>query len=146
MGWTLLLMGRNSLEGSYMFIAATNNSTLHIAAFRSHAGFGRRIIEVKPKQAFLTQGDQADSIFYLCTGRVRLTFVSQNGKETTITLLSAGDFVGKESLAAVLGLRLATATAEISCTALEIPKYQAFPEIATFVQSTKRRTGRSVQQ
>ena len=46
--------------------------------------------------------------------------VSQNGKEATITLLSAGDFVGEESLAAVPGLRLATATAANTCTALKI--------------------------
>ena len=46
--------------------------------------------------------------------------VSQNGKEATITLLSAGDFVGEESLAAVPGLRLATATAINTCTALKI--------------------------
>jgi CRP/FNR family cyclic AMP-dependent transcriptional regulator len=46
--------------------------------------------------------------------------VSQSGKEATITLLSAGDFVGEESLAAVLGMRLATATAVSTCSALKI--------------------------
>ena len=48
--------------------------------------------------------------------------VSQNGKEATITLLSAGDFVGEESLAAIVGLRLATATAVNTCTALKISR------------------------
>jgi CRP-like cAMP-binding protein len=76
-----------------------------------HAGLGRRIIDLKPEQTFFTQGDPADSVFYLQSGRAKLTVVSQNGKEATITLLSAGDFVGEESLAAVPGLRLATATA-----------------------------------
>jgi CRP-like cAMP-binding protein len=46
--------------------------------------------------------------------------VSQKGKEATITLLSAGEFVGEESLAAIAGLRLATATAVNACTALKI--------------------------
>jgi CRP-like cAMP-binding protein len=46
--------------------------------------------------------------------------VSQSGKEATITLLSAGDFVGEESLAAVSGLRMATATAVNVCSALKI--------------------------
>jgi CRP-like cAMP-binding protein len=46
--------------------------------------------------------------------------VSHKGKEATITLLSAGDFVGEESLAAVPGLRLSTATAVNECTALRI--------------------------
>ncbi len=75
---------------------------------------------MKPKQAFFTQGDPADSVFYLQSGRARLTVVSQSGKEATITLLSAGDFVGEESLASVPGMRLATATAVNICSALKI--------------------------
>jgi CRP/FNR family cyclic AMP-dependent transcriptional regulator len=97
-----------------------NNSTFDPAVFLAHAGLGRRIIEVKPQQAFFTQGDQADSVFYLQSGRAKLTVVSHNGKEATITLLSAGDFVGEESLAAVLGMHLATATAVSTCSALKI--------------------------
>ena len=97
-----------------------NSSTFDPAAFLAHAGLGRRIIELKPKEAFFTQGDQADSVFYLQSGRAKLTVVSQSGKEATITLLSAGDFVGEESLAAVFGMRLATATAVSTCSALKI--------------------------
>ena len=92
------------------------------AAFLSSAGLGRRIVELQPKETFFTQGDPADSLFYLQTGRARLTVVSQFGKEATITLLTAGDFVGEESLATVAGLRLATATAENACIALKIGK------------------------
>ena len=54
--------------------------------------------------------------------RVKLTVVSTNGKEATIALLSAGDFVGEESIAGVVGLRLATATAITACTALKIER------------------------
>jgi CRP/FNR family cyclic AMP-dependent transcriptional regulator len=112
-----------------MFIAEKSNSTFDAAAFLSHSGPGRRIVEVKPKQAFFTQGDRADSIFYLWKGRARLTVVSQNGKEATITLLSAGDFVGEESLAEVPGVRLATATANIPCIALEIKRKEMIREM-----------------
>jgi CRP/FNR family cyclic AMP-dependent transcriptional regulator len=97
-----------------------NSPTFDPAAFLAHAGLGRRIVEVKPKQTFFTQGDQADSVFYLQSGRARLTVVSQSGKEATITLLLAGDFVGEESLSTVPGLRLATATAVSTCSALNI--------------------------
>jgi CRP/FNR family transcriptional regulator, cyclic AMP receptor protein len=97
-----------------------NKSAFDPAAFLSHAGLGRRIIEVKPKHAFFTQGDQANSVFYLQSGRARITVVSPSGKEATITLVSAGDFVGEESLASVPGLRMATATALSACTALRI--------------------------
>jgi CRP-like cAMP-binding protein len=92
------------------------------AAFLANAGLGRRIVDFKPKDTFFCQGDPTDSVFYLQKGRARLTVVSQNGKEATITLLSAGDFVGEECLAAVVGLRLATATAVNTCTALKIKR------------------------
>lgn len=95
-------------------------STFDPAVFLAQAGLGRRIVEVKPDQSFFSQGDQADSVFYLQKGRAKVTVVALNGKEATITLLSAGDFVGEESLAAVHGLRLATATAVNACTALKI--------------------------
>jgi CRP/FNR family transcriptional regulator, cyclic AMP receptor protein len=92
------------------------------AAFLANAGLGRTIVEVKPKQTFFCQGDIADSVFYLQKGRARLTVVSQSGKEATITLLSASDFVGEESLAAIVGLYMATATAVNTCTALKISR------------------------
>ena len=92
------------------------------AAFLANAGLGRVIVELKPKQTFFCQGDTADSVFYLQKGRARVTVVSQNGKEATITLLSAGDFVGEESLAAIIGLHMATATAVNTCSALMISR------------------------
>jgi CRP/FNR family transcriptional regulator, cyclic AMP receptor protein len=91
-------------------------------AFLAEAGLGRRIVQLKPKQAFFSQGGPADSIFYLQSGRAKLTVVSEKGKEATITLFSVGDFVGEESLATVGGLRLATATAVTACTALKIDR------------------------
>jgi CRP/FNR family cyclic AMP-dependent transcriptional regulator len=89
-------------------------------AFLASAGLGRRIIELKPKENFFSQGDPADAVYYLQKGRAKLTVVSKVGKEATITLLSARDFVGEEALAAFAGLRLATATAVTQCTALKI--------------------------
>ena len=103
-----------------MLMTNKDNSTFDPAAFLAHAGLGRRIIDMKPDQTFFAQGEPADSVFYLQSGRAKLTVVSHEGKEATITLLSAGDFVGEESLAAVPGLRLATATAITACTALKI--------------------------
>jgi len=91
-----------------------------VAAFLAHAGLGRRIVQLAPKQAIFSQGDPADAVFYLQNGRAKVTVVSQAGKEATITLLSAGDFVGEESLVTVHGLRLTTATAITACTALKI--------------------------
>jgi len=97
-------------------------SGFDVAAFLATAGLGRRIIQLAPKDAFFSQGDPADSIFYLQRGRARVTVVSASGKEATIALLAGGDFVGEEALAAMAGLRLATATAITACTALRISR------------------------
>ncbi len=102
----------------------SQNVPFDAEAFLASGGLGRKIVRLKPKQTFFAQGNSADSIFYLQKGRAKLTVVSTTGKEATITLLSAGDFVGEESLVAVAGLRLATATAITVCTALRIERQE----------------------
>lgn len=91
-------------------------------AFLMSAGLGRRIVDLGPGESFFSQGDRAESVFYLQKGRARVTVVSHAGKEATITLVSAGDFVGEGALATVPGLRLSTATAITACTALRISR------------------------
>jgi len=90
------------------------------AAFLANAGFGRRIVQLAPKEAFYTQGDRADAIFYLQRGTAKVTVVSTVGKEATITLLGAGDFLGESALSSTKTLRLSTATAITACTAMKI--------------------------
>ena len=91
-------------------------------AFLAEAGLGRKIVQLKAKQSFFSQGGLADTLFYLQRGRAKLTVVSKNGKEATIALLSMGDFIGEESLATVGGRHLTTATAITACKALEIER------------------------
>ncbi len=86
------------------------------------AGLGRKIIQVEPRRNFFAQGEPADCIFYLQTGRAKLTVISKSGKEATIALLGPGDFVGEESMAGTPSLRMATATAIVPCTALKIER------------------------
>ncbi len=92
------------------------------AEFLASTGLGRRVVELANGETFFTQGDPADSVFYLQKGRARLTVVSQAGKEATIALLTADEFIGEGALAAVPGLRLSTATAVNACTALKISR------------------------
>ncbi len=92
------------------------------SVFLAEAGLGRRIVHLKARQAFFTQGSAADCVFYIQSGRAKLTVVSKNGKEATITLLSAGQFAGEESIAGPVGLRMATATAITTCVALKIER------------------------
>ena len=98
------------------------SSTFDPAVYLAHAGLGRIVVELKKGENFFTQGDQADSVFYLQNGRARLTVVSQSGKEATVSLLCSGDFVGESALAAIPGLRLSTATALCNCSALRIDR------------------------
>ena len=92
------------------------------ADFLAKAGLGRRPVHLNPSDAFFSQGNPADAIFYLQNGRAKLTVVSSSGKEATISLLADGDFVGEESLASVGGSRMATATAITACSALRIDR------------------------
>jgi len=92
------------------------------ADFLTNAGPGRRIIRLKAKNTFFTQGTRADCVFYLQSGRAKLTVVSKVGKEATITLLVPGDFIGEESIAGVVVLRMATATAITGCVAVRIER------------------------
>ena len=94
--------------------------TFDAASFLAKAGLGRRIIQLKSRQTFFSQGETADSVFYLQKGRAKLTVVSHSGKVATIALLNEGDFIGEEALATVGGLRLATATAITACSTMKI--------------------------
>jgi len=94
------------------------------AQFLHNAGLGRRIVQLQPNETFFSQGNRADSIFYLQKGRAKLTVVSVHGKEATITILGVGDFVGEESLASMGELRMATATAITACAALKIDRQE----------------------
>ncbi len=96
--------------------------TFDLATFLENAGVGRKVVHMQPKQVFFLQGSPADSIFYLRTGNAKLTVVSPDGKEATVALLTSGEFIGEESLASVGGLHLATATAIVVCTALQIAR------------------------
>jgi CRP/FNR family cyclic AMP-dependent transcriptional regulator len=91
-------------------------------SFLANAGLGRKIVNFKPSANLFAQGSPADFVLYLQSGRAKLTVVSKAGKEATITLLSAGDFIGEESIAGPQGLRMATATAITACSALKIER------------------------
>ena len=62
-------------------MVAAENGTFDAVAFLKYAGLGRRIVQLKPKDVFFAQGNPADFVFYLQTGRAKLTVVSKNGKE-----------------------------------------------------------------
>ena len=93
-------------------------------AFLSTEGPGRTILRHKSRQHFFTQGSQADAVFYLRTGRAKLTIVSKKGKEATVTLLAPGDFFGEESMAEAEAIRCTSAVAITLCVALRVDRIQ----------------------
>lgn len=99
-----------------------HNHAFDPTAFLSSVGPGRKIAELEPEQIFFNRDDPADSIYYLKKGRAKLSVVSASGKQATITLLFPGDFFGEDSLTAAPGLRMATAMAVNTCTALKIQR------------------------
>jgi CRP/FNR family cyclic AMP-dependent transcriptional regulator len=103
-------------------MATESKSGFDVDAFLANAGPGRKIVQLRAAQAFFSQGDPADSVFYLQKGRVKITVASADGKEATIRLVLAGDFFGEKAMAAEPGLRVTTATAMTACTALKIAR------------------------
>jgi CRP/FNR family cyclic AMP-dependent transcriptional regulator len=89
--------------------------------FLATIGEGRKILAVQKKQTIFTQGDGADAVFYIQTGRVRLTVVSKVGKEATIGILKEGDFFGEGALAGQK-VRMGSAAAMTDCELLRVNK------------------------
>src|SRR6266481_7876939 len=77
--------------------------------FLSKVGKGRTIADYSKNQVVFSQGDQADAVFYIQKGKLKLTVVSNAGKEAIIAILGPGDFLGEGCLAAQ-PVRLSTAT------------------------------------
>ncbi|MGA1985769.1 MAG: Crp/Fnr family transcriptional regulator [Candidatus Sulfotelmatobacter sp.] len=89
--------------------------------FLATIGEGRKIVQLPKKQTIFTQGDKADSVFYVQKGKVRLTVVSKTGKEATIGIVGEGNFFGEGSLAGQL-LRMGSAESLTDCDLLRVEK------------------------
>jgi len=89
--------------------------------FLSTINGGRKIEPFAKRQTIFAQGDASDAVFYIKKGKVRLTVVSEIGKEATIGILNEGDFFGEGCLAGQ-PVRLCSATAMADCSVMKIQK------------------------
>ena len=89
--------------------------------FLATIGAGRKNLAVPKKQTIFAQGDGADAVFYIQSGKVKLTVVSKAGREATIGMLSEGNFFGEGALAGQ-ALRMGSAAAMTDCELLCIDK------------------------
>jgi len=92
------------------------------AAFLAKTGLGRTILDLKKGQTIFSQGDAANAVFYIQKGKIRLTVISKRGKEATISLLGAGNFLGEECIATIQPQRMATAIALTPANVLRIER------------------------
>ena len=104
-----------------LLVAAKKKRDFHPKKFLAIIGEGRKVVAFPKKQAIFTQGDVADTVFYLQEGRVRLTVVSEIGKEATLGILNQGDFFGEGCLAGQ-PLGMGSATAMTDCELMRIDK------------------------
>jgi CRP-like cAMP-binding protein len=82
---------------------------------------GKTVIEYGTNRNIFRQGQPADSLFYLRRGKVKLTVMSQQGKEAIVAILGGGEFFGEGCLAGQPS-RMATAVAMTDCTIDKIEK------------------------
>ena len=89
--------------------------------FLARADKGRTLLDYRKNDQIFVQGDPADSIFYIQKGKIKLTVVSQQGKEAVVAILGAGDFFGEGCLAGQTR-RMASATALSDCSIMRLEK------------------------
>jgi CRP/FNR family transcriptional regulator, cyclic AMP receptor protein len=82
---------------------------------------GKTAIEYGANDIIFSQGDPADSVFYLRRGKVKLAVTSKQDREATVAILGDGEFFGEGCLAG-RRLRIATATAMTDCTLARVEK------------------------
>jgi CRP/FNR family transcriptional regulator, cyclic AMP receptor protein len=90
-------------------------------SFLATIGSGRKIAAFPKKQPIFVQGDSCDAVFYIQQGKVKLTVVSEAGKEATIGILGEGSFFGEGCLTGQQ-LRLCSAGALTDCSVMRIEK------------------------
>lgn len=89
--------------------------------FLAKVGAGKTILQLKKNQRVFQQGDVADSVFYIQNGRVKLTVVSEQGKEAVVAILEPGQFFGEGCMNGH-SRRIATTTAMENCVITSITK------------------------
>jgi CRP/FNR family cyclic AMP-dependent transcriptional regulator len=89
--------------------------------FLAKVGDGKTITKYRKDQIVFSQGNVADAVFYIQKGKVKLTVISEQGKEAVIAILSTGHFFGEGCLNGH-GLRIATTTAMDDCVVTRIAK------------------------
>jgi len=100
---------------------AASEAPFDPVVFLATAAVGRDISTHSKKEVIFAQGEDADAVFYIKKGKVKVAVVSKDGKEAVVALLGADEFVGEGCL---IGQpkRLATASAMTECETMRVAK------------------------
>ena len=110
-----------SMISTNKMMSTNKESNFGPQEFLATIGEGRRVVAFPKKQVVFSQGDTADAVFYIREGKIRLSVVSNAGKEATLGILSEGQFFGEGGLAGQ-PLRMGSATAMTDCELMRIEK------------------------
>ncbi len=90
-------------------MASAHRPPFNPKTFLAKVGEGRSIAKYRKNQIVYSQGDAADAVFYIRSGKVKVSVVSEQGKEAVIAILGADEFFGEKCVSGQLR-RMATAT------------------------------------
>ena len=102
-------------------MATQDNDEFDAKGFLAKVGAGKTILEFQKNQPIFQQGDVADAVFYIQKGRVKLTVLSEQGKEAVVAILEPGQFFGEGCMNGHK-LRISTTTAMEHCVVTAITK------------------------
>jgi CRP-like cAMP-binding protein len=102
-------------------MASRAKLTFDAKAMLAAVGQGSATRDYQKAQPIFSQGDRADSVFFVQRGKVKVTVLSRQGKQAVIALLEPGDFFGEGCLAGQ-PLRMATAVAMTESSIVRLPK------------------------
>ena len=103
------------------FLADAEQRAFDPADFLAKAGGGRSISGYIKNQTVFSQGDPADAVFYIAGGEVKITVISEHGKEAVVAILGKDEFFGEGCLAGQTR-RIATARTMTACQIMRIDK------------------------
>jgi len=102
-------------------MAKKRRPTFDPKSFLAEVGEGRTMSQYRKDQIVFSQGDPADAVFYIQKGKVKVTVVSDQGKEAVVAILGSGEFCGEGCLAGQ-ARRIATVRAMTECTIMRLQK------------------------
>jgi CRP/FNR family transcriptional regulator, cyclic AMP receptor protein len=102
-------------------MARAGKAVFDAQVFVANVGAGKRVLEFRKNQNVYVQGDVADTVFYIQKGKVKVTVLSDEGKEAVVGILGPGQFCGEGCMNGHK-LRISTATAMVHCVITAITK------------------------